>query len=48
MLGINRYQDFQYDLNQRSLIQYGLEEGWTQPVFEIVQFVLKSLCDAAY
>jgi len=48
MLGMNRYQNFQYDLNQTSLIEYGLEEGYTKPVFEIVQFVLKVLCDATY
>ena len=40
MFGMNRYLDFQYDMNTKSMIQEGLAKGWTRPVAEIVSKLL--------
>jgi hypothetical protein len=35
MFGINKYQNFMFDLNSKSLIQEGLDFNYTKPVIEI-------------
>ena len=47
MFGMNRYLDFQYDMNMKSMIQEGLSQGWTRPVSEIVTKILL-MNDARY
>ena len=39
MMGINKYQNFFYDLNNVSIIQRGLDLGYIKPV----QYILKKI-----
>lgn len=32
MMGVNRFQSFQYDFNQTSMMQRGLDLGYIKPV----------------
>jgi hypothetical protein len=48
MMGVNKFNSFLYNLNQVSLIQKGLDEGYPKPVREIYNAIINILRQPVY